>query len=62
MENPTVLARYWLTKDGSVSKSLNTNVSTPTQVQIYLFDKTATDNPTYDSIAQSNLSANGLLL
>lgn len=58
MESPTVLARYWLTKDGSISKTLTDNVATPTQVQIYLFDKTATDNPTYDSIAQSNLSAN----
>lgn len=58
MESPTVLARYWLTKDGSISKSLTDSVAKPTQVQIYLFDKTATDNPTYDSIAQSNLSAN----
>ncbi|MCT4376839.1 MULTISPECIES: hypothetical protein [Leuconostoc] len=58
MESPTVLARYWLTKDGSISKSLTDSVAKPTQVQIYLFDKTATDNPTYESIAQSNLSAN----
>ncbi len=58
MENPTILARYWLQSDGTVSKTLTNKVVQPTQVQIYMFDKTATDNPTYDSIAQSNLSAN----
>lgn len=58
MENPTILAHYWLQNDGTVSKTLTNKVVQPTQVQIYMFDKTATDNPTYDSIASSNLSAN----
>ncbi|WP_439424822.1 hypothetical protein ACKP2L_05270 [Oenococcus alcoholitolerans] len=58
MEAPTILARYWLTKSGSVVKSLTNDVSQPTQVQISLFDKTQTDNPSYDSIANSTLTAN----
>ncbi|MBS1007797.1 hypothetical protein [Leuconostoc suionicum] len=58
MENPTILAHYWLQTDGTVTNTLNDNVSKPTQVQIYMYDKTATDNPTYDSIASSNLTAN----
>lgn len=58
MENPTVLGRYWLQEDAGVTKTLNDKVNLPTQVQIYLFDKTATDNPTYDSIASNNLSGN----
>lgn len=59
MESPSVLARYWLQKDGSVVKNLNSNVAQPTQVHVYLYDKTATDNPTNDSIAQTELSGNG---
>lgn len=58
MENPTILKKYWLQNDGTVTDSLNDKVSKLTQVQIYMCDKTATDNPTYDSIASSNLSAN----
>lgn len=58
MENPSVLARYWLQEDGSVTKTMTSNVVQPTQVQIYLYDKTATDNPSYDNIASSNLQAN----
>lgn len=58
MESPTILAKYWLQKDGTISKSLTNSVVQPTQVQVYLFDKTSTDNPTYDSIASSNLTAN----
>ncbi|KGO22527.1 hypothetical protein Q757_09030, partial [Oenococcus alcoholitolerans] len=58
MEVPTILARYWLTKSGSVINSLTSDVSQPTQVQISLFDKTQTNNPSYDSIANSTLTAN----
>jgi hypothetical protein len=58
MESPTILAQYWLQNDGTVSKTLTDKVVQPTQVQIYMFDKTATDNPTYDSIASSSLTAN----
>ena len=58
MESPTIITKYWLQNDGSVVKSLTSSVDLPTQVQVYLFDKTATDNPTYDSIASSSLSAN----
>ncbi|GMA68781.1 hypothetical protein GCM10025879_20270 [Leuconostoc litchii] len=58
MENPSVLSTYWLQADGTITNKLNDNVIKPTQVQLYLFDKTATDNPTYDSIASSNLSGN----
>ena len=58
MEAPSVLARYWLQTDGTVVNSLNSNVIQPTQVHVYLYDKTATDNPTNDSIAQTELSGN----
>lgn len=58
VENPTILKKYWLQNDGSVVQSLTDKVSLPTQVQIYIYDKTATDNPTYDNIASSNLSGN----
>lgn len=58
MENPSILTKYWLQNDGTVTDSLNDKVSLPTQVQVYMFDKTATDNPTYESIASSNLTAN----
>lgn len=58
MEAPSVLARYWLQDDGKVVNSLNSNVIQPTQVHVYLYDKTATDNPTNDSIAQTELSGN----
>lgn len=58
MENPTILKKYWLQTDGTVTGSLNGNVSLPTQVQLYLYDKTQTDAPSYDSIASANLTAN----
>lgn len=58
MESPTIIAKYWLQNDGSVVKSLNDKVVQPTQVHIYLYDKTATDNPSNDSIAQTELSGN----
>ena len=58
MESPTIMAKYWLQNDGSVVKSINDNVFQPTQVHIYLYDKTATDNPTNDSIAQTELQGN----
>lgn len=44
MESPSIIARYWLQTDGTVVKSLNSNVVQPTQVHVYLYDKTATDN------------------
>lgn len=58
MEKPIILAKYWLQKDGTVVKVLNSNVAQPTQVHVYLYDKTATDNPSNDSIAQTELSGN----
>lgn len=58
MESPTVLTRYWLQTDGTVTSTLNSNVIQPTQVHVYLYDKTATDNPTYANIAQTELSGN----
>lgn len=58
MENPTVLAKYWLQNDGVVVNQLNSNVYQPTQVSIYLYDKTATDNPDNDSIGRANLGGN----
>lgn len=58
MESPGILARYWLQKDGSVTKTLNTNVVLPTQVKVYLYDTTATDKPSYDSVASDQLTGN----
>ena len=58
MENPTVLAKYWLQNDGVVVNQLNSNVYQPTQVSIYLYDETATDNPDNDSIGRANLGGN----
>ncbi|KER96960.1 hypothetical protein [Oenococcus oeni] len=58
MENPTVLSRYWLQKDGTIVSSINSNVIQPTQVTISLFDKTATDNSTYAQIAADTLTGN----
>lgn len=58
MENPTVLAKYWLQNDGVVINQINNNVNQPTQVSIYLYDKTATDNPDNDSIGRANLGGN----
>ena len=58
MENPTVIAKYWLQNDGVVVNQLNSNVYQPTQVSIYLYDKTATDNPDNDSIGRANLGGN----
>lgn len=56
IENPHIMSRYYLKKDGSVTQTLTDEVAQPTQVKVYLYDTTATDNPSYDSIAQSNLS------
>lgn len=58
MEKPSILAKYWLKNDGSIVNKLSDDVVQPTQLKMYLFDKTATDNPTYDSIATTNLSGN----
>ncbi|AWT48018.1 hypothetical protein [Oenococcus oeni] len=58
MESPSIIAKYWLQSDGTVVSSLNDNVSQPTQVHVYLYDKTATDNPSNDSIASTELSGN----
>ncbi|MFT8813210.1 hypothetical protein [Oenococcus sp.] len=58
MENPTIMARYYLQADGSVVTALTDKVVQPTQVHIYLYDKTAADNPSNDQIAQTELSAN----
>ncbi len=58
MESPSIIAKYWLQSDGTVVSSLNDNVTQPTQVHVYLYDKTATDNPTNDSIAATELSGN----
>lgn len=58
MENPTIMAKYWLQNDGVVVNQLNNNVYQPTQVAIYLYDKTATDNPDNDSIGRANLGGN----
>ena len=58
MENPVMLARYWLQNDGTVTNSLTRQVVQPTQVHIYLYDKTGTDNPSNDAIAQTELSGN----
>lgn len=58
MENPAVLAKYWLQNDGVVVNQINNNVYQPTQVSIYLYDKTATDNPDNDSIGRANLGGN----
>lgn len=58
MENPTIMAKYWLQNDGSVVNAINDNVVKPTQVHVYLYDKTATDNPTNDKISQTELQGN----
>ncbi|OIL58296.1 hypothetical protein ATX23_09315 [Oenococcus oeni] len=58
MENPTILSKYWLQKDGTIVSSINSNVIQPTQVVISLFDKTATDNPTYAALADETLTGN----
>lgn len=58
MENPTIMAKYWLQNDGVVVNQLNSNVYQPTQVAIYMYDKTATDNPDNDSIGRANLGGN----
>ncbi|MFT9266996.1 hypothetical protein [Oenococcus sp.] len=58
MEVPTIMARYYLQTDGTVVNALSDKVVQPTQVHIYLYDKTATDNPNNDQIAQTELSGN----
>jgi len=58
MENPIILKKYWLKKNGSITESINDDVTLPTQVHIYLYDKSLPDNPSYLNIAQSELSGN----
>lgn len=58
IENPTILAKYWLQSDGNVVNQINNGVNQPTQISIYLYDKTATDNLSYDNIGQANLGQN----
>ncbi|WP_257610844.1 hypothetical protein [Oenococcus oeni] len=58
MENPSILTKYWLQKDGTIVSSINSNVVQPTQITISLFDKTATDNSTYAQIADQTLTGN----
>ncbi len=58
MEAPKLLATYYLQTDGTITPTLNANVLQPTKVQDYLYDLTATDKPTYLSVAQSNLTGN----
>lgn len=58
MENPTIMGKYWLQTDGLVVNRINDLVNQPTQLAIYLYDKTATDNPDNDSIGRANLGGN----
>lgn len=58
MENPTIMGKYWLQTDGLVVNRINDLVNRPTQLAIYLYDKTATDNPDNDSIGRANLGGN----
>lgn len=58
MENPVIMAKYWLQNDGLVVNRINDLVVQPTQVAIYMYDSTATDNPDNDSIGRANLGGN----
>lgn len=58
MENPTIMGKYWLQADGLVVNRINDLVNQPTQVSLFLYDKTATDNPDNDSIGRANLGGN----
>ncbi len=58
MENPSILTKYWLQKDGTIVSSINSNVVQPTQVTISLYDTTSTDNSSYATIADQTLTGN----
>lgn len=56
-ENPIILGTYYITKDGTITQSINDNVYKPTKTKIYIYDDTQTDLPSLDEIANSELSA-----
>ncbi len=60
MESPTIMAHYYLQADGTVVSALNANVIQPTQVHIYVYDKTDSSVTSLSNlqIAQSELSGN----
>lgn len=55
-ELPLVLSTWYINELGAVSTS-RSRVRLPTKSKIYLYDTLATDKPTYESIARSELSA-----
>lgn len=55
---PTVLGKWYLTKNGVVQQNSLINVTQPTNDTVYLYDNTATDKPTQLEIANSELSGN----
>lgn len=58
MYNPNILDKWYLTSSGNISQQSLIDVSLPTRDKVYLYDTTATDKPTYQEIAKSELIGN----
>ncbi|MBS7578288.1 MULTISPECIES: hypothetical protein [unclassified Enterococcus] len=58
-EGPNILAERYLTTENEItSAASNPNISKPTKTKVAIFDTTATSNPTYDELANSELKGN----
>lgn len=57
MAIPRVLSTYYMAMDGTITQSPS-NVSKPTADKVYLYDTTATENPSYLEIAKAELEGN----
>lgn len=58
MENPIILATYYLAENGITQNPNDTTITRPTVTTTYLYDTTATDKPSYESVANSELKGN----
>lgn len=56
MENPIILATYYIEMNGNLTQLINGNVYQPCKQKVVFFDTTAENNPTYLELAQQNLS------
>lgn len=57
-EAPKIRSTWYLTTDNQVTQSMNDEVYKPTKTKVAIYDPTATDNPTYQEIAKSELTGN----
>lgn len=56
-EMPVVLSEWWLTTENEVTQNKrDIKITIPTKTKVWIYDNTEEDKPTYQSIAESELS------